>query len=111
MTSCVRDTKASSEYIFSKAHPYIEHICVFQQSGNNISNINSVKLFIKLLFHHLEHLDSLGERHANRLNSWVGCTLSLPSGGFAEKFIIDFILLDHLHYKIFGRNFCYIRIC
>ena len=60
VTSCVRDTKASSEYIL-KAHPYIQHFCKFQQLWNNINNNNdSVQLFIKLLFHHLEHLDSLG---------------------------------------------------
>ena len=41
--------------------------------GNNINNINSEELLIKLLFHHLEDLDFLRERHANRLNSWVGC--------------------------------------
>ena len=41
-------------------------------SGNNKNNIESDKLLIKLLFHHLEHLDSLGERHADRLDSWVG---------------------------------------
>ena len=35
--------------------------------------MNGVQLLIKLLFHHLEHLDSLRERHANRLMSWVGC--------------------------------------
>ena len=31
-------------FFFSRAHPYIQHICVFQQSGNNINNINSIKL-------------------------------------------------------------------
>ena len=30
---------------------------------NNTKNINSVPLFIKLLFRYLEHLDSLGVRH------------------------------------------------
>jgi len=59
VTGCARDTDASSEYIFSKAHPYIQHIqyiqhiCRFQQLWNSINNINSVWLFIKLLFHHL----------------------------------------------------------
>jgi len=31
VTGRARDTEASSEYIFSKAHPYIQHICRFQQ--------------------------------------------------------------------------------
>ena len=68
VTGCARDTKASSEYFFSKVHPYIQHICRFQQLWNNINNINSLWLFIKLLFHHLKHLDSLEKRHANRPN-------------------------------------------
>jgi hypothetical protein len=59
-------------FFFSKAHPYIQHICRFQQLWNNINNINSIWLFIKLLFHHLEHLHSLGKRHANRLNELAG---------------------------------------
>jgi hypothetical protein len=60
-TGCARDTEASNEYIFSMAHPYIQHICRFQQLWNNIYSINSFLLFIKLLFRHLEHLDSLGK--------------------------------------------------
>ena len=68
VTGCARDTKASSEYVFSKAHPYIQHICRFQKLWNNINNINSAWLFIKLLFHHLEHLDSAGKRYTNRLD-------------------------------------------
>jgi len=36
-----------------------------------MNNINSVKLFVKLPSCHLEHLDSLRKRHANRLMSWV----------------------------------------
>ena len=32
-------------------------------------------MLIILLFHHLEHLESLRERHAYQLNSWVGCNL------------------------------------
>jgi hypothetical protein len=38
---------------FKGAHPYLQHICRFQQLCNNINNINSVWLFIKLLFNHL----------------------------------------------------------
>jgi len=34
-------------------------------------------VLIILLFHHLEHFDSLRERHADRLNSWMGCRLHL----------------------------------
>jgi len=30
VTSRVRDTKASSEYIFSKMHPYIQQTCILQ---------------------------------------------------------------------------------
>ena len=30
-------------------------------------------MLINLLFHHLEHLESLRERHAYQLNSRVGC--------------------------------------
>jgi len=46
---------------FSKAHPYIQHFCKFQQLWNNINNNNnSVQLFMKFPFNHLEHLDSQG---------------------------------------------------
>jgi len=48
VTSCKRDTEASSDYIVLKAHPYIQHICIFQLSCYNINNINSVKLFVKI---------------------------------------------------------------
>ena len=34
-------------------------------------------MLIILLFHHLEHLESPRERHADRLNSWVGCLVYL----------------------------------
>ena len=68
VTCCKRVTEASSDNIVLKSYPYTQHICVFQQSWNNINNINSVKLFVKLPSC---HLDSLGERHANRLMSWV----------------------------------------
>jgi hypothetical protein len=75
VTNSVRNTAASSEYIFLKAHPYTQHICKFQQSWNNINNIISVQLFIKWLVRYFEHLDSLGLGHANRLKSWVGCKI------------------------------------
>jgi len=71
----VRDTEASSEYIFSKVHPYIQHICKIQQSWNNTNNINSVQLFIKLMVRYLEQLDWFWLGHANRLKSWVGCKI------------------------------------
>jgi len=38
---------------------------------------------MKLLFNHLEHLESLGERHADRLNSWVGCRVGWTDLGGA----------------------------
>ena len=80
VTGRARDTEASSEYIFFlKAHPYIQHISRFQQLLNNINNINSVWLFIKLLFHHSEHSDSLGKRHENRLNELGGLYYVLRS--------------------------------
>jgi hypothetical protein len=31
VTGCARDTEASSEHIFLNSHPYIQHICRFQQ--------------------------------------------------------------------------------
>jgi len=41
---------------FSKAHPYIQHCCKFQQLWNYINNNNdSVELFVKFLCYHLEH--------------------------------------------------------
>jgi len=72
VTGCARDTEASSEYTFLKAHPYIQHICRFQQLWNKVNNINIFWLFIKLLLHYLEHSNSLGKRHANRLNELGG---------------------------------------
>jgi hypothetical protein len=36
-----------------------------------MNNIYAVQLFVKLCLCYLEHLDSLGFRHANRLKSWV----------------------------------------
>jgi len=42
---------------------------------NNRDLKNSFKIFIKLLFRHIEHLDSLGERYAKRLMIWVNCTI------------------------------------
>jgi hypothetical protein len=73
VTGCARDTEASNKYIFFfNFHPYIQHSCRFQHFWNNINNIIIVWLFIKLLFHHLEHLDSLGKRHANWLNELGG---------------------------------------
>jgi hypothetical protein len=70
-----RDTEDSAVYIFSKEHPYIQHICKFQKSWNNINTINCVQLFIKSPVRYLEHFDSLGLGHANGLKSWVGCTV------------------------------------
>ena len=32
-------------------------------------------MLINLLFHHLEHLESLRERYADRLNSQVDCNV------------------------------------
>ena len=32
-------------------------------------------MLIILLFHHLEHLESLRERHVDRMDSWVGCSI------------------------------------
>jgi len=43
-------------------------------------NINSLQLFIKLLFHHLEHLNSLGKRRVNRLKTWVDCNVQHVNG-------------------------------
>jgi len=71
----VRDTKASSEYIFFKGASIHHTDLCMSTSGNNINETNSGTLFIKLLFYHLEHLESLRERHADRLNSRVGCKL------------------------------------
>jgi hypothetical protein len=39
---CARDNEDSSKCIFSKAHPYMQHICRFQQLWNNINNINNL---------------------------------------------------------------------
>jgi hypothetical protein len=68
--------KVAVNTFFSRAHPYMQQSCLFQHR-EIINNINNDKLFVKLLFHHLEHLDCLGERHANRLKSWVRCKVSL----------------------------------
>ena len=43
VTSCVRDTEASSEYIFQR-RIHTSNICKFQQSLNNINYIKSVQL-------------------------------------------------------------------
>jgi len=42
VTGCARDNEASSECIFSKPHPYMQHTCRFQQLWNNINNINNL---------------------------------------------------------------------
>jgi len=76
VTSCVNDTKASSEYIVFKGASIHQTDLYVSTLGNNINNINSDKLLIKLLFHHLKHLESLRERHADRLNSWVDCNIT-----------------------------------
>jgi len=62
VTSCVRNTKASSEYIIFKGASIYTTDLYISTSGNNINNINSDKLFIKLLFHHLEHLRVPGRK-------------------------------------------------
>ena len=75
VTSCVGNTKASSENIVFKGASIYQKDLYISTPGNNINNINSDELLIELLFHHLEHLDSLRERHAYRLNRRVGCNL------------------------------------
>ena len=74
VTSCVGSTKASSEYTVFKGASIYKTDLYISTPGNNINNINRDKLFIILLFRHLEHLDSLRERYAYQLNSWVGCS-------------------------------------
>ena len=92
--SCVSYTTASSEYIVFKGASIHQTDLYISTLENNINNNNSDKLLIKLLFHHLEHLDSLGERHANRLNSWVGWSfVSLMSHG--ERTVRWCRLLEH----------------
>ena len=44
---------------------------VHDDDDDNRNSINSVQLFIKLLFRYLEHLDSLELGYAKRLMSWV----------------------------------------
>jgi len=66
VTSCVGNIKASTEYIVFKGASIYQTFLYISTPGNNRNNINSDKLLIKLLFHHLEHLDSLRERHAYR---------------------------------------------
>ena len=75
--SCVRDNKASSEYVVLKGASIRQTDLYISTPGNNINNINSDALLIKLLFYHLEHLESLRERHVDRLNSWVGCRMTV----------------------------------
>ena len=64
VTSCVGNTTASSEYTVFKGASIYQTDLYFSTPGNNINNINSDKLLMKLLFDHLEQLDSLRERHA-----------------------------------------------
>jgi hypothetical protein len=61
VTSCVRDTDASIH--FSKTHPF-KQTYVNTNNRETLQIISSVQLFIKLLFRYLEHLDSVGLRHA-----------------------------------------------
>jgi len=42
VTSCVGSTKASSEYIVSRAHPYMKNLYM-STPGVNINNIHSDK--------------------------------------------------------------------
>jgi len=42
VTSCVGSTKASSEYIVSRAHPYMKNLYM-STLGNTINNIHSDK--------------------------------------------------------------------
>ena len=53
VTSCVGCTKASNEYIVSRAHPLVEDLNVSTKAVN-VNNIHSDKF---LLFHNLEHLE------------------------------------------------------
>jgi hypothetical protein len=43
---------------------FIAHRRLKKNSPRNTNNINGVQLFVKLLFSYLDHLDSLGVRHA-----------------------------------------------
>ena len=71
MTSCVGNTKASSEYIVFKGASIYQTDLYISTPGNNINNINSDKLLIKLLFHHLEHLDFMKDMPTDWIAGWV----------------------------------------
>ena len=77
VTSCVGNTKASSESIVFKGASIYQKDLYISTPGNNTNNINSDELLINLLFHPLEHLESLRERHAYRMNNRVSCKLLL----------------------------------
>jgi hypothetical protein len=69
VTSFVRDTEANSEYIFQRRIHTSENSVNYNNREIIYYNINSFQLFIKLVVRYLEHLDSLGLVHANRLKS------------------------------------------
>jgi len=80
---------------FSKAHPYIQHFCKFQQLWNNINNNNdSVGLFITFLCHHLEHLDS---EIKDMLTDWR-----------AGSVVIHFRMTQYLCFPYLTTMWCYL---
>ena len=85
VTRFVRETECTH---FSKAHPYVQHICKFQQSWNNINNITSVQLFIKSLFRHLDNINKITSvqlfikslfRHLDNINNITSVQLFIKS--------------------------------
>jgi hypothetical protein len=60
VTSGVRDAEASSEYIFQSRFHKSDTSVNYNSRDINTNIIISVQVFIKLLFRHLELLDSLG---------------------------------------------------
>ena len=57
-------------------------------------------MLIILLFHHLEHLDSLRDRHADQLNSWVGCRRSLAKDDILEMNLVRGEILERHLVKV-----------
>ena len=70
-------------------------------------------MLIILLFHHLEHLDSLRERHADQLNRWVGCNSHILSTTFIDFCWILWLLycLTHLHNMFLLLSHTYTPVC
>ena len=85
LTSCVRDTEA---YTFQS--PIQTSNASVNFNSRDINNINSAKLFIKLLFCHIEHSDCLGESYANRLMIWVCCTIQRIKKEMWHVFVYTF---------------------